>query len=114
MTFRPGDIYASFDFYGAGKHRVLVVSRADLNDGDYVVTVMFTTKRLSERRQHPNCVYFPAGSQEGLDADCVAQCESISQMPIEYLDLEAGCLGHVDDEKMAEINQAINWVIDNE
>src|SRR5579862_478137 len=103
MAIRPGDIFASFDFYGAGKHRVLVVSRTELNEGNYVVTVMFTTKRLDERKLHPSCVFFPAGSQEGLEAECVAQRESISQMPIEYLDVEAGPLGHVEDEKMAEI-----------
>jgi mRNA-degrading endonuclease toxin of MazEF toxin-antitoxin module len=113
MAIRTGDIYASHDFYGAGKHRVVIVSRTSLNSGNYVVTVMFTSKRLEERKKSPTCVFFPRESQPGLVEDCVAQCETISQVPIEYLNLVGGCLGHVDDEKLAEINQAINYVIDN-
>jgi mRNA-degrading endonuclease toxin of MazEF toxin-antitoxin module len=110
MAIRPGDIYESFDFYGTGKHRVLVVSRTELNLGDYVITVMFTSKRLEERKRLPNCVFFPVGSQAGLNEDWVAQCETISQMPSSYL---GDHLGHVDDEQMSVINQAINYVIDN-
>ena len=113
MAIRPGDIYASYDFYGEGKHRVLVVSREELNLGDYVVTVMFTSKRLQDRKKAPNCVFFAAESQPGLGEECVAQCETISQLPIEYLDLIGGCLGRVGDEKLAEVNHAINYVIDN-
>jgi len=72
---------------------------------------MFTSQRLGERQNAPSCVFFPAGSQEGLVVDCVAQCESISQTKLTYLVFPA--IGHVDDEKMAEIDSAINYVIDN-
>lgn len=85
--------------------------RTDLNMGSYVVTILFTTKRLEERKKLPNCVFFPLGSQEGLVEDCVAQCETISAMPKHHL---ADYLGHVNDEMMAEINRAINYMIDNE
>jgi mRNA-degrading endonuclease toxin of MazEF toxin-antitoxin module len=111
-AFRQGDVYLSYDFYGEGEHLVLVVSREDLNRGNYVVTVMFTSKRLEERKNSPNCVFFPSGDYPWLSEDCVVQAESISQVPHRYLDHQRGLVGRVDEEKMREVILAIGYVLD--
>lgn len=111
MMFYQGDIYYCFDRGKSTNHRVLIVSREELNRGNYVVTVAFTSKRLKDRKELPNCVFFPAGSQTGLDEDCVMQGESITMTPWTELDVHSGLLGRVEEDKMEEVIAAIGDVM---
>ena len=108
----PGDIYYA-DLLDAGRRPVLIVSREALNRGDYAVIVAFTTAHLHQRRQLPNCVFFHAG-EFGLPADCVAQCETISTVPLDQLDTSAGPLGTLDDVILRNIIKAIGYVIESD
>jgi mRNA-degrading endonuclease toxin of MazEF toxin-antitoxin module len=94
----------------AGRRPVLIVSRELLNRGDYAVIVAFTSSRLSQRRQLPNCVFFRAG-EFGLSSDCVAQCETISTVHADQLDAAAGPIGKLDDLALRSIIKAIGYVI---
>ncbi len=107
-----GAIYYA-DLLDAGRRPVLIVSRESLNRGDYAVIVAFTTSRLAQRRQLLNCVFFRAG-EFGLPADCVAQCETLSTVPIDQLDLAAGQLGKLDDPALRSVIKAIGFVIESD
>jgi mRNA-degrading endonuclease toxin of MazEF toxin-antitoxin module len=107
----PGDIY--WADLSAGRRPVIVVSREDLNRGNYVVAVLCTTANLAVRSTLPNCVPFRAG-EFGLPQDCLAQCEAITFIDQQDLDTAAGVLGTLDDQKMREIIHAIGHVIDSD
>jgi len=109
---RPGEIYFA-DLLDAGRRPVLIVSRESLNRGDYAVIVAFTTSRLSQRKQLPNCVFFNKG-EFGLPADCVAQCETLSTVPIEQLDTTSGPLGTLDELTLRGVIKAIGYVIESD
>ena len=80
MDLYPGDIYRAFDGAEAcSQHRFVVLSRADLNRGDYFLAVPITTGQLEVRRRLPNCVFFPAGAF-GLTDNCVAQADALTQL----------------------------------
>jgi len=81
----PGGIYMA-DFGPEGPHPVIVISRADLNRGRYVLAVVCTSTRFAVRSTLPNCVPFPAG-EFGFTKDCVAQCENILSIDQGQLDL---------------------------
>lgn len=72
---RPGEIYIA-DFPQAGPHPVIVVSRENLNRGNYALVAVCTSARFAVRSKLPNCVPFRVG-QFGFTSDCVAQCENI-------------------------------------
>ena len=112
MFPRPGEIYWWFD-KKSGQHPVVVVSREDLNRGEYVIAVMVTSTRLETRWNLPNCVPFHAG-QFGLPKNCVAQAESITYVPKSELELETGVVGSLDDDAMRELTRAIGYVISAE
>jgi mRNA-degrading endonuclease toxin of MazEF toxin-antitoxin module len=57
---RPGEIFLA-DFEEMEPHPVVVVSREELNRGNWVVAVLITSKRFEERSKQPNCVPFRAG-----------------------------------------------------
>jgi mRNA-degrading endonuclease toxin of MazEF toxin-antitoxin module len=105
---RRGEIYRISDGPHS-EHRVLIVSRDELNQGEYVVTVQFTSRRLSQRKVAPNCVFFPKDSQPGLTEDCVMQGESIAVTYKAHLIGES--LGTVKGEKFAEVLAAIGNVL---
>jgi mRNA-degrading endonuclease toxin of MazEF toxin-antitoxin module len=109
VIVKQGEIY--FAYVNAPEaHRVVVVSRDELNGGDYVVVVPFTTKRLARRKSLRNCVFFPRGTL-GLSADCVAQTEAITAAPKENLDLDTGPLGTLNAEQMRDIIRATGYVL---
>lgn len=108
----PGHIYYA-NLLEAGRRPVLIVSRESLNRGGYVVIVAFTTSRLQERRKLLNCVFFRA-EEFHLPADCVAQCETISTVPIDQLDLSSGALGKLDDVTLRSVIKAIGYVIESD
>ncbi len=110
-SFCQGDIYFCFEPDSARRRRMLIISRDGLNKGDYLVTVAFTTQRLDERKALPNCVYFPAGTQQGLVRDCVMQGESIALTPWQRFDLEEGLLGRIEESKLQEVIAAIGDIM---
>ena len=56
---KSGEIY--WVDLAIGRRPGIVVSRESLNQGNYVVMVLCTTKHLAVRSQLPNCVPFQAG-----------------------------------------------------
>ena len=107
MTPRPGEVYWAF----SDKRRpVVVVSREELNRGDYVVVLPLTTARLEVRRKLPNCVPIQ-GAKYGLK-DCVAQAEMISTLSrSDLLDPEKGPVAKLDDEMMRSLIRALGYVV---
>jgi mRNA-degrading endonuclease toxin of MazEF toxin-antitoxin module len=109
----PGDIYVAVDGSG-GRRPFVVVSRADLNRGEYFLAVPFTSARLEVRRTLPNCVYFPAGAFVGLPRDCVAQAEALTQLRKTDLVPPGEPLGTVGAPAMARLIAAIGHVLDSD
>lgn len=110
MTIHPGDIFFA-DIGAEEVHRVVVVSREELNRGSYVVVVPFSTKRLAERSGLANCVSFVGGAH-GLTRDCVAIAEQIAVARKDDLDVSAGCVGKIKPEKLRDIIRAIGYSIE--
>lgn len=108
----PGQTYIA-DLQDAGRRPVLIVSREQLNRGNYVVIVAFTTGRLDQRKTQANCVAFRAG-EFGLSADCVAQCETVASVPVDLLELSTGPLGRLDIATLRSVIKAIGFVIESD
>src|ERR1700752_3817699 len=100
----PGEIYVA-DFGAAGPHPVIVVSREELNRGNYALVVVCTSARFAVRSQLPNCVPYQAGDF-GFTADCVAQCENMLSIHKNQIDLAAGPLGKLDDVALRDVIKA--------
>jgi mRNA-degrading endonuclease toxin of MazEF toxin-antitoxin module len=99
---RPGEIYlAAFD--EMEPHPVVVVSREELNRGNWVAAVLITSKRFEERSKRPHSVPLRAG-EFGLKMDCVAQAESLFSIRREELGEH---LGTLDDGRWRELVKAI-------
>jgi mRNA-degrading endonuclease toxin of MazEF toxin-antitoxin module len=108
LMIQPGEVYlASTD---AGNREVVVVSREELNRGNWVVAILVTSVRYALRSTLPHCVPFQAG-EFGLEKDCVAQAETISSIAIADLDLDQGTLGVLDELRMRAPIKAIGNVI---
>jgi mRNA-degrading endonuclease toxin of MazEF toxin-antitoxin module len=102
---RPGEIYSARP-EEIDDHKVIVVSREELNRGNAVVAVLETSARFEIRSQLPNNVVFRPG-EFGFTKACVAQGESVSRIPTDVLDLESGPVGQLDDERMRQLVRAI-------
>ncbi len=87
---RPGKVYLA-DFDEMEPHPVVVISREELNRGNWVADVLITSKRFEERSKQPICVPFLAG-EFGLTQACVAQAESLFSIPHEELGERLGTL----------------------
>ena len=109
----PGDIYVAVDGSG-GRRPFVVVSRADLNRGEYFLAVPFTSARLEVRRTLPNCVYFPGGAFVGLPRDCVAQAEALTQLRKMDLVPPGEPLGTIGAAAMARLITAIGHVLNSD
>jgi mRNA-degrading endonuclease toxin of MazEF toxin-antitoxin module len=109
---KPGAIYLA-DFPQAGRHPVLVVSREDLNRGNYALVVVCTSARFAVRRTRPNCVPFQAG-QFGFTMGCVAQCENLLSIEKTQLDVGVGPIGVLDDIVLRDVIKAIGYVMDSD
>jgi mRNA-degrading endonuclease toxin of MazEF toxin-antitoxin module len=109
---RPGEIYTA-DFAQAGRHPVIVISREDLNRGNYALVVVCTSARFAFRSALPNCVPFRAG-QFGLTVDCVAQSENILSIEKTQLDLTAGPIGVLNDAALRDVIKAIGYVLESD
>lgn len=105
-----GEIYWA-EFADAGRRPVIVVGRNELNRGHQCLIVPLTSRQVERRSQLPNCVPFSAGDF-GLNKDCVAQCELLSIVPLEKVELHLGPLGRLDDRRLRDIIRAIGHVLD--
>ena len=84
-----------------------------LNQGNYGVTVLCTTKRFAVRSRLPNCVPFQAG-EFGVPSDCVAQCEAIYALEKGEIDIASGPVGRLDVARLRDVIKAIGDVIDSD
>ena len=82
--------------YHAGRRPAIIVSREELNRGNWVVAVMVTSTHFATRSRLPHCVAFAAG-EYGLTKHCVAQAETITYLAVSDLDLDSGAIGVLDE-----------------
>jgi mRNA-degrading endonuclease toxin of MazEF toxin-antitoxin module len=108
---KPGEIY--WVDLATGRRPGIVDSRETLNQGNYVVMVLCTTKRLALRSKLPNCVPLRAG-EFGMPSDCVAQCEAIYALEKGTIDIGSGILGQLDTARLRDVIKAIGDVIDSD
>lgn len=106
MILRPGDVYRLLEY----DRPAIVVSREQLNRGDYVVVVLVTSRHLEDRWHLPNCVPFRAG-RFGFDRDCVAQGETVSVLEKAELDLERGPIGRLSQDAVRDVIRAVGHAI---
>jgi mRNA-degrading endonuclease toxin of MazEF toxin-antitoxin module len=111
-VIRPGEIYAA-DFDVMEPHRVIVISREELNRGDYVLVVFCTSRKFALRSRLKNCVAFKAG-QFGFSKDSVAQCENLLSIEKTRLDLDRGPVGVLDELSTGDVIKAIGHVIESD
>lgn len=109
MSLLPGEIYWAFDGTGS-KRPYVVVSREELNRGDYLLAVPFTTAKLQIRKSLPNCVYFQKGAF-GLPKECVAQADALTQRRKTDLVQPVEPLGKLSDELMRRLVSAVGNAI---
>jgi mRNA-degrading endonuclease toxin of MazEF toxin-antitoxin module len=108
----PGEIYMA-DLDQVFPHPVVVVSREELNRGDYVLAAVITSAHFAVRSSLANCVPLRAG-QFGLTKDCVVQGETVTPVPFDQLDLTCGPIGKLDDATFRDVIKAIGSVLDSD
>jgi len=108
----PGEVYVA-DFPEAGPHPVIVISRENLNRGQYALVVVCTSSRFTVRSQLSSCVPFQAG-RFGFTVNCVAQCENILSIDKRQLDLSSGPIGVLDERALRDVVKAIGYVIESD
>ncbi|MCG6155000.1 type II toxin-antitoxin system PemK/MazF family toxin [Rubinisphaera margarita] len=101
-----GDVYMVRT--SAGARPAVIVSREELNRGNYLLAVFCTSTKFTLRSQLPNCVPFLKG-EFGFTKDCVAQAETISLVVKNDLD---GQIGALPPERVRDLIRAIGNVID--
>ncbi len=112
MDLNPGDIYWAFSNAEEPnpKHPFVVVSRAELNRGKYVLAVPFTSTGVEYRRALPTCVFVAAG-ECGLEKSCVAQAEALTQLQLVDLAKPVERIGKLSPEKLHRLISAIGYAI---
>jgi mRNA-degrading endonuclease toxin of MazEF toxin-antitoxin module len=108
---KPGEIY--WIDLATGRRPSIVVSRENLNQGSYVVTVLCTTKRFAIRSKLPDCVPIQAG-EFGMPSNCVAHCDAIYSLEKGEIDIASGLIGRLDTARLRELIKAIGDVIDSD
>jgi mRNA-degrading endonuclease toxin of MazEF toxin-antitoxin module len=108
----PGEIYMA-DFPEAGPHPVIVLSRENLNRGNYALVVVCTSARFAVRSRLSNCVPFRAG-EFGFTMDCVAQCENLLSIDLSQLDTVTGPIGKLNAVSMRGVIKAIGYVMESD
>ncbi len=106
---RSGEIYLA-DFEEMEPHPVVIVSREELNRGNWLAADLITSKRFEERSKKPHCVPFRAG-EFGLSKDCVAQGESLFSIRREELEEH---LGTLDEERWRDLVKALGNMMGSE
>jgi mRNA-degrading endonuclease toxin of MazEF toxin-antitoxin module len=109
---QPGEIYRA-DVPPGQQHRVVVVSREELNRGKYVIAALITSQKLAIRSTLANCVPLKAG-QFGQTQDGVVQGESAGPIRVARLDLVGGPLARLDDSTFRDVIKAIGYVLDSD
>ena len=108
-TLLPGEIYEAFDISGKKRPHV-VVSRAELNHGNYFLAVPFTSGRVADREARPTNVRFDKG-QFGLTKVCFAQAEGLTLLRRSDLTQPPTRIGTISDKKLAALVHAIGHAI---
>lgn len=103
---KPGEIY--WANLSIGRHKVVIVSREELNRGNEVLVALVTSQRFAARSTFPNCVPLRAG-EFGMDRDCVVHCENV--FPAFLADLD-GPEDALDDERLRDVIRAVGYVMD--
>lgn len=107
MTPMPGQVYWAFH----DKRRpVVVISREELNRGNYVVVVPLTSARLATRRTLPNCVPLDP-KHHGVPKPCVVQAEMVAVVTKNDLQLDAPPITTLDRDVMCGVIRAIGYAI---
>jgi mRNA-degrading endonuclease toxin of MazEF toxin-antitoxin module len=109
---QPGEIYVA-DVPPGQQHPVVVVSREDLNRGNYVVAALLTSKKFAVRSKLANCVPLRAG-QFGLQQDSVVQGETAGPIRIARLDLASGPIARLDNSTFRDVIRCLGYVIDSD
>ncbi|WP_419160959.1 type II toxin-antitoxin system PemK/MazF family toxin [Candidatus Palauibacter sp.] len=105
----PGEIYLARN--GSRKTRPFVIlSQSTFNRGHYCLAVPFTTGRLAQRRDLPNCVFFRKGTF-GLAKSCVAQAEALTLIRKSDFVQPLSRLGKVSQVRMTALVAAVGYVI---
>lgn len=105
----PGQLYSAY-IESEVPRPIIIVSQQKLNLGKYVVAIPLTSTNLEKRWNLRNCVSFKADSF-GLKKDCVAQCEAITVVDKDFIELDAGPIGKLDGEKWRLLVRAIGYVV---
>ncbi len=92
------------------KRPVIVVSRDNLNNGNYVVVVPCYSQQVEKRKQFPQNVHFHAG-QFGLQKECIACTDQITYIDKKLIDWKNDKIGRVDVRAMQQIVKAIRWAV---
>ena len=94
-----------------GKPRpVLIVSPTHLNGGTYLTAIPFFGEQVQKRRALRTCVFFAKG-EFGLEKDCVAKADDVTQFKFSELRISEGPIGTVDDERMEEVSEALCYAL---
>lgn len=110
LRIQQGDVYCLFSD-DVGKPRpVVVVSREELNGGDSVVVIPFTSKQLEKRKQLAYCAFFAAGAF-GQHVDCVAKTDLITLMDKSEINFAGGKIGTLTATQMRKVFQALDCVL---
>jgi len=104
-----GELYFAY-IESEDRRPIIIVSQQKLNLGKYVVAIPLTSKNLEKRCNLPNCVSFKADSF-GLEKDCVAQCEGITVVDKDFIELNTGPIAILDGEKWRLLVHAIGYVV---
>ena len=92
------------------KRPVIVVSRDNLNQGNYVVVVPCYSQDVDRRARFPNNVVLEKG-EGGLTKRCVCRTDQITYIDKKLIDWAHDKLGRLTSNRMDEIVKAIRWVI---
>jgi mRNA-degrading endonuclease toxin of MazEF toxin-antitoxin module len=109
---QAGEIYLA-DVPPGQQHRVVVVSREELNRGKYVVAALITSQKFAVRSTLANCVPLRAG-QFGLPQDSIVQGESAGPIRVARLALAGGPTAKLDDLTFRDVIKAIGYVLDSD
>lgn len=112
MVLKPGELYWGL-VHDAKPRPLVVVSREELNRGDWVTIVPLTSANFEQRSRLPTCVAFRAG-ESNLPVNCVAQADAITILTKSDLLLERGRIGFLSDEAHRDLIRAIGIVLSAE
>lgn len=94
-----------------GKPRmILIISRTEINGGQNVVAIPFTSAQLEKRTELAYCASFYKG-EGGLEKDCVAKADEVSSYPKILIDFAKGLVGTLNDEQMERVVEALKWTL---